>query len=511
MIKSNENNVNLDQINNSTTLSMEIKKNNMQESQEDQENGDWNDNDLEECYMDLYNELQIKYNDLLTQYQESIERANDLQSSLYYQQYRWQSLGYQLQMVIDDLSDESSSSINQSIQTLQQLKESISSLFLYDSSNSDCSSLSEMEQSMENSIQDSIQESIDWNDNLLEITQSLDILEKHINENGEVIDSLKDLSQPLSKNLQELQKKLQTLGSTNYILNDVIDSHNQEMNELSTSCNEMRREICNLRNAKIDYETYTSITIQQLKNQILSLQNTLSQEIEKTNYLQNELVKTEESYKKQIEEYEKELKKEEIRRNEMEKRDGEKQVLQREFARLSSSLSYLQQENERMKEQQVSIENLQQQLNNAEKMIRRLQERMKKQVEEQIIKTPVGEFSTLNPNAIIACIEDLMSKISSESARVTILEQQLKTKENEVKNAISKENDLQMKFNKLKKLYKPKQLQVESLQNEIEKYKKNEIIYRQMIVKLKEEIKQRDQKLVSIYTTINGINKRNIE
>ena len=63
----------------------------------------------------------------------------------------------------------------------------------------------------------------------------------------------------------------------------------------------------------------------------------------------------------------------------------------------------------------------------------------------------------------------------------------------------------------MKKLYKPKQLQVESLQNEIEKYKKNEIIYRQMIVKLKEEIKQRDQKLVSIYTTINGINKRNIE
>ena len=163
-----------------------------------------------------------------------------------------------------------------------------------------------------------------------------------------------------------------------------------------------------------------------------------------------------------------------------------------------------------MKEQQVSIENLQQQLINAEEMITILQEKLKKQVEEQIIKTSAGEFSTLNPSAIIACIEDLLSKILSENARVTILEQQLKTKEKEDKNAISKENDLKVKYNQLIKLYKLKRTQIESLQNEIEKFKKNEIIYRQVIGKLREEKKQKDNQLASICNTINEINRRNI-
>ena len=78
------------------------------------------------------------------------------------------------------------------------------------------------------------------------------------------------------------------------------------------------------------------------------------------------------------------------------------------------------------------------------------------------------------------------------------------------KNAISKENDLKVKYNQLIKLYKLKKTQIESLQNEIEKYKKNEIIYRQVIGKLREEKKKKDNQLASICNTINKINRRNI-
>ena len=67
-----------------------------------------------------------------------------------------------------------------------------------------------------------------------------------------------------------------------------------------------------------------------------------------------------------------------------------------------------------------------------------------------------------------------------------------------------------MKYNQLIKLYKLKKTQIESLQNEIEKYKKNKIVYCQVIGKLREEIKQKDNLLASIYNRINGNSRRNI-
>lgn len=422
--------------------------------------------------------LQSQYDELLYRYEEELERSNSLYSSLHNQNVKLQSIEFQLKMVTDDLSKHCSSEQSElasSIQSLQSIIRSISKL----DNESDCSSSDE-------SFNSELSNSFEM------IDESLDCLEKHVNENGVMIDSLKVVPSTVRNELDDLQSRLSVLFSTNILLNDVIDSNNQHTHELSLLLNEKSREICSLRNTEIDHQSQ-SLVISDISNQVQELKASLVQEQMRSASLENQLLRSEEEYKEQFEKTANEKK------QEVEKwRD--------EYNSLSQSYKTLTEENTAIKNHNSENDSgLQKRLQDAESMIMLLRQQLQKKSKELLFSTTVGQFSTANPTAIIACIESLV-------ARVSLAEAKMESSERRSKDALckSKENGLMDSTTRTTRIDETAVGKIERMRNQMKKYRENEKTYKRIIFNMKEVIRTKEMQLSSIYSMINRMNHNSV-
>lgn len=435
------------------------------------------DKDIENLN-DALMKLQSQYDELLYKYEEELERSNSLYSSLHNQNVKLQSIEFQLKMVTDDLSKQCSSEqseLTNSIQSLQSIIRSISKL----DNESDCSSSNE---SFDSELSNSFEI----------IDESLDCLEKHVNENGVMIDSLKVAPSVIRNELDDLQSKLSVLFSTNILLNDVIDSNNQHTHELSLLLNEKSKEICSLRNTEIDHYSQ-SLVVSDISNQIQELKTSLAQEQMRSASLESQLLRSEEQYKEQFEKTANE-KNEELERW----RD--------EYNSLSQSYQTLTEENIAIKNQKSENDSgLQKRLEDAESMIMLLRQQLQKKSKELLFSTTVGQFSTANPTAIIACIESLVAKVSLAEAK-------MESSERRTKDALcqSKESGLMNSESKDTRIDETALMKMERMRNQMKKFKENEKTYKRIIFNMKEVIRTKEMQLSSIYSMINRMNHNSV-
>ena len=297
---------------------------------------------------------------------------------------------------------------------------------------------------------------LDLVDNSTKLEVSINDLEKAVDENGSIIDSLSGLQIPA---ITDLRRTLSVLYHNNILLTSIIDSNNQHEQAMLSLLNQKEEMICSLQNELVD----TQATISKLQQDALLNRETQENHREETSIPEE----TQENHREEtpIPEETQEVEKKET---DTKSAASELMQLQQELEEVRSQLATEKQRSEKLEKQVLEL-----------------------RVGVQV-STPAGDFSTANPSAIIACIQGLLSRVNLAEASMEIAERKvqrilLEQKEN-CSSSSTEGNHLQA--------------EVCHLQEAIKKLKQNEAMYKKNIFDLQSQLKARKQQLLDARSLI---------
>ena len=277
--------------------------------------------------------------------------------------------------------------------------------------------------------------------------EAVDDLERAVIYNGVLVDSLKDLQLLSSSFEDDLRQRLQILYTNIVLLTSIIDSNNTHTFEMSSLLSQKSSEVLSLQDELAETRSeLTSLSAQFSKTSEDEVES--RRKIAWLEELTNSLRLEVDSSSKQCEE------------------DNQKRI----DALTKTNLS-LQQE------------------------IRRLRAGV-------LISTAAGEFSSANPNAIIACIQGLTSRVALAEAKVETAERRYRVnKLREEETAVEKlRNELQVAHRCLSE----KESLLREYKVKLGKMKQNEASYKKIVSELRVRLQQRQSELKEIYAFLQG-------
>ena len=277
--------------------------------------------------------------------------------------------------------------------------------------------------------------------------EAVDDLERAVTYNGVLVDSLKDLQLLSSSYEDDLRQRLQILYTNNVLLTSIIDSNNTHTFEMSSLLSQKSSEVLSLQDELAETRSeLTSLSAQFSKTSEDEVES--RRKIAWLEELTNSLRLEVDSSSKQCEE------------------DNQKRI----DALTKTNLS-LQQE------------------------IRRLRAGV-------LISTAAGEFSSANPNAIIACIQGLTSRVALAEAKVETAERRYRVnKLREEETAVGKlRNELQVAHRCLSE----KESLLREYKVKLGKMRQNEASYKKIVSELRVRLQQRQSELKEIYAFLQG-------
>ena len=278
--------------------------------------------------------------------------------------------------------------------------------------------------------------------------EAVDDLERAVIYNGVLVDSLKDLqllsSSSSSSYEDDLRQRLQILYTNNVLLTSIIDSNNTHTFEMSS-------------------------LLSQKSNEVLSLQDELAETRSELTSLSAQFSKTSED---EVESRRKIAWLEELTHSlRLEVDSSSKQGAEKRIDALTQTNLSLQQE------------------------IRRLRAGV-------LISTAAGEFSSANPNAIIACIQGLTSRVALAEAKLETAERRYRVnKLQEEETAVEK---LRSELHVAHRCLSEKETLLREYKVKLGKMKQNEASYKKIVSELRVRLQQRQSELKEIYAFLRG-------
>ena len=277
--------------------------------------------------------------------------------------------------------------------------------------------------------------------------EAVDDLERAVTYNGVLVDSLKDLQLLSSSYEDDLRQRLQILYTNNVLLTSIIDSNNTHTFEMSS-------------------------LLSQKSSEVLSLQDELAETRSELTSLSAQFSKTSE--------------------DEVESR--------RKIAWLEELTNSLRLEVDSSSKQ--CEEDNQKRIDVLTKTNLSLQQEIRRLRAGVLISTAAGEFSSANPNAIIACIQGLTSRVALAEAKVETAERRYRVnKLREEETAVEKlRNELQVAHRCLSE----KESLLREYKVKLGKMKQNEASYKKIVSELRVRLQQRQSELKEIYAFLQG-------
>ena len=278
--------------------------------------------------------------------------------------------------------------------------------------------------------------------------EAVDDLERAVIYNGVLVDSLKDLQLLSSSSYEDdLRQRLQILYTNNVLLTSIIDSNNTHTFEMSS-------------------------LLSQKSNEVLSLQDELAETRSELTSLSAQFSKTSE--------------------DEVESR---RKIAWLEELTHSLRLEVDSSSKQCEEESQKRIDALTQTNLSLQQEIRRLRAGV-------LISTAAGEFSSANPNAIIACIQGLTSRVALAEAKVETAERRYRVnKLQEEETAVEK---LRSELHVAHRCLSEKETLLREYKVKLGKMKQNEASYKKIVSELRVRLQQRQSELKEIYAFLRG-------
>ena len=281
--------------------------------------------------------------------------------------------------------------------------------------------------------------------------EAVDDLERAVIYNGVLVDSLKDLqllsSSSSSSYEDDLRQRLQILYTNNVLLTSIIDSNNTHTFEMSS-------------------------LLSQKSNEVLSLQDELAETRSELTSLSAQFSKTSE--------------------DEVESR---RKIAWLEELTHSLRLEVDSSSKQCEEESQKRIDALTQTNLSLQQEIRRLRAGV-------LISTAAGEFSSANPNAIIACIQGLTSRVALAEAKLETAERRYRVnKLQEEETAVEK---LRSELHVAHRCLSEKETLLREYKVKHGKMKQNEASYKKIVSELRVRLQQRQSELKEIYAFLRG-------
>ena len=278
--------------------------------------------------------------------------------------------------------------------------------------------------------------------------EAVDELERAVIYNGVLVDSLKDLQLLSSSSYEDdLRQRLQILYTNNVLLTSIIDSNNTHTFEMSS-------------------------LLSQKSNEVLSLQDELAETRSELTSLSAQFSKTSE--------------------DEVESR---RKIAWLEELTHSLRLEVDSSSKQCEEESQKRIDALTQTNLSLQQEIRRLRAGV-------LISTAAGEFSSANPNAIIACIQGLTSRVALAEAKLETAERRYRVnKLQEEEAAVEK---LRSELHVAHRCLSEKETLLREYKVKLGKMKQNEASYKKIVSELRVRLQQRQSELKEIYAFLRG-------
>ena len=278
--------------------------------------------------------------------------------------------------------------------------------------------------------------------------EAVDDLERAVIYNGVLVDSLKDLQLLSSSSYEDdLRQRLQILYTNNVLLTSIIDSNNTHTFEMSS-------------------------LLSQKSNEVLSLQDELAETRSELTSLSAQFSKTSE--------------------DEVESR---RKIAWLEELTHSLRLEVDSSSKQCEEESQKRIDALTQTNLSLQQEIRRLRAGV-------LISTAAGEFSSANPNAIIACIQGLTSRVALAEAKLETAERRYRVnKLQEEEAAVEK---LRSELHVAHRCLSEKETLLREYKVKLGKMKQNEASYKKIVSELRVRLQQRQSELKEIYAFLRG-------
>lgn len=388
--------------------------------------------------------------------EDNLSEIGDLRDALSVVYYQYLSMRLKLQGVCDNLKCHASESeaVQSAVSEIEDILQAPSVLpsVIFPETQSDFSPLPKTESSSPSSPSASAEpapsvpvESESTSESSMQ--EAVDDLERAVTYNGVLVDSLKDLQLLSSSYEDDLRQRLQILYTNNVLLTSIIDSNNTHTFEMSS-------------------------LLSQKSNEVLSLQDELAETRSELTSLSAQFSKTSED---EVESRRKIAWLEELTQS----------------LRLEADSSSKQCE----EESQKRIDALTQTNLSLQQEIRRLRAGV-------LISTAAGEFSSANPNAIIACIQGLTSRVALAEAKVETAERRYRVnKLQEEETAVEKlRSELQVAHRCLSE----KENLLREYKVKLGKMKQNEASYKKIVSELRVRLQQRQSELKEIYAFLRG-------